>query len=781
MKIDINGKRNITLDFNAPKKFKLLRDGVEVPYIRTGKNSFRLTKNIPDFVDLEEIKETKNYIQPVPLQTQTMTIISPEDVNRLNSAIEQMSLVNPEDVMAINNASRQLESTQLFIAENQQAIEQNQAYIDEQQKRLNDSVLDVQDLETDNAQRLNVAENSILTLADDLDSVKNVTLQNTVSLDIIKEQESNIIGALAEKAERSEVESIRKEVSDYQEKNERLKDAISRYTGGLASDGLPEGGKKGQILAKHSQQTGDYEWIDQIPVIVKSKVIPQASEKLVGEVYQYVGETGDYTHGYIYECQQNGTSYSWVRIDVQPNTAVWGQITGTLSDQTDLQNALDNKQDKLTQTQMDAVNSGANQSNIAQITTNQSNINTINSKIPAQASSSNQLADKDFVNSSISTNTANFIGTFASVSDLEAYSGTITNNDYAFVVNRVVTDNGNDWATFTALNAYDKTLLSNFDYAWIINGVNFDLYRFDILTQVWELRATAIEKSSVTLNSAYNRYKAVVNSGTTWTYEYTLNNSSFTASQWQAINSGITNDLVDEFQAKGALLDYTGNTLTLEDSAGNALSSVTIQSSPALDNVTINTNSSDELQAIGVIDQNNTSTAIKTWTGTKAQYDLIVTKDANTLYNITDDTDISLTILEALYPVGSIYITTANTCPLSALISGSTWTLVSSGRVLQGADANHAVGTTVEAGLPNITGKFTLGSAGQNASVVGHWKGDGAFSSEAVGGGLAVSGSGSSATQRRLTFDASRSSSIYGNSTTVQPPAFCVNIFERTA
>lgn len=61
-------------------------------------------------------------------------------------------------------------------------------------------------------------------------------------------------------------------------------------------------------------------------------------------------------------------------------------------------------------------------------------------------------------------------------------------------------------------------------------------------------------------------------------------------------------------------------------------------SSVDIDNKSITKNSSDELQTIGVIDQNNTSNAIKTWTGTKAQYDAIVTKDADTIYNITDDT-----------------------------------------------------------------------------------------------------------------------------------------------
>ena len=177
----------------------------------------------------------------------------------------------------------------------------------------------------------------------------------------------------------------------------------------------------------------------------------------------------------------------------------------------------------------------------------QTQFNDITEKIPAQASDSNQLADKDFVNSSIATETANFIGTFENESALEAYAGTVTNNDYAFVINSVVTDNGNDWADFASLDAYSKTHLTNFDYAWVVNGSNFDLYRFDIVEQEWVSRATAIAKDSVTLNTAYNRYKAVVeNSTVTWTYEYTLNNSSFTAQQWAAINSGITSSAVTQ-------------------------------------------------------------------------------------------------------------------------------------------------------------------------------------------------------------------------------------------
>lgn len=167
--------------------------------------------------------------------------------------------------------------------------------------------------------------------------------------------------------------------------------------------------------------------------------------------------------------------------------------------------------------------------------------------VPVTPSADTDAASKGFVNSTVGTNTANFIGTFENIPALNAYSGTVTNNDYAYVINSVITDNGNDWASSTALNNYNKALCTNFDYAWVINGAKFDLYRFDVVEQAWSLRVQNTAKADVTLNTAYNRYKATVASSTvTWEYEFTLNNSSFTNAQWQAINSGITSTLVTQ-------------------------------------------------------------------------------------------------------------------------------------------------------------------------------------------------------------------------------------------
>lgn len=136
-------------------------------------------------------------------------------------------------------------------------------------------------------------------------------------------------------------------------------------------------------------------------------------------------------------------------------------------------------------------------------------------------------------------------------------------------------------------------------------------------------------------------------------------------------------------------------------------------------------------------------------------------------------------ILAELYPVGSIYIGTQTTCPLAALISGSTWELVAENRTLWGGNGSNA-NTTIEAGLPNITGTLTPYIYGNNNIGLGL---SGCFSGSDHGSYCNPDGGGDRGGDRYRTanLDASSSNSIYGNSTTVQPPAYVVNIWRRTA
>lgn len=102
--------------------------------------------------------------------------------------------------------------------------------------------------------------------------------------------------------------------------------------------------------------------------------------------------------------------------------------------------------------------------------------------IPSQATGENKLADKDFVNSSIATNTATFKGTYTNTGYFP-YEG-VDENDYVFL-------DTNDF----------------------LGNRTFDRYKY---------------------------------SNGEWVYEYTLNNSSFTEEQWKAINSGATVELINQ-------------------------------------------------------------------------------------------------------------------------------------------------------------------------------------------------------------------------------------------
>lgn len=126
------------------------------------------------------------------------------------------------------------------------------------------------------------------------------------------------------------------------------------------------------------------------------------------------------------------------------------------------------------------------------------------------------------------------------------------------------------------------------------------------------------------------------------------------------------------------------------------------------------------------------------------------------------------TTLQSIYPVGSIYIGIMETCPLAALFG--TWEKISEGRVLQGSDDTHNAGSTIAAGLPNITGTVTY-TGGVVSTGTGPFYVTGS-SRQNQNSGSAGSGLG---------FNASLSSSIYGKSSTVQPSAYVVNIWRRTA
>ena len=135
-------------------------------------------------------------------------------------------------------------------------------------------------------------------------------------------------------------------------------------------------------------------------------------------------------------------------------------------------------------------------------------IDIIESKIPNAASESNQLADRIYVNSSISTATAIYQGNKNLINDL---SLTISAS-HADIENALET-------LFTDQN------VNNNDYCFV---------------QIPTDDNTPLEIAIT------ERYKF---NGTKWLFEYVLNTSGTTASQWEALNSEITRLLVQKLIA----------------------------------------------------------------------------------------------------------------------------------------------------------------------------------------------------------------------------------------
>ena len=128
------------------------------------------------------------------------------------------------------------------------------------------------------------------------------------------------------------------------------------------------------------------------------------------------------------------------------------------------------------------------------------------------------------------------------------------------------------------------------------------------------------------------------------------------------------------------------------------------------------------------------------------------------------------------YPVGSIYQSTDPTSP--AALFGGTWEQIASERVLMGASSSHKAGTTVKAGLPNITGTANGGVLSMvNPSSDGAFGGKYYDTSSRHGGG----DRGDWFSTYNRTFDASKSNPIYGASNTVQPAAYYVYIWHRVS
>ena len=166
-----------------------------------------------------------------------------------------------------------------------------------------------------------------------------------------------------------------------------------------------------------------------------------------------------------------------------------------------------------------------------------------------------------FINSSIGTATANFLGTYNAVSDLgyssnqvdmwidpPYYMGVTTYNTFTTVDDYIgyYVDYNN---THTLVDANNKSSLG------IVPGTTKAYTNVTVESDMASTIATELSNEDITPTNNDYLFVAVSYSGTvgvdfywrfkydgtTWLYEYSLNNSTFTQAQWDSINSLITN------------------------------------------------------------------------------------------------------------------------------------------------------------------------------------------------------------------------------------------------
>lgn len=81
---------------------------------------------------------------------------------------------------------------------------------------------------------------------------------------------------------------------------------------------------------------------------IQKEELPVASEEELGNIYQYIGETtASFTNGYFYECIENNGSYSWVEKPVTKEEVVEGYyriITGTFYEESNYRTLISPKE-----------------------------------------------------------------------------------------------------------------------------------------------------------------------------------------------------------------------------------------------------------------------------------------------------------------------------------------------------------------------------------------------------------------------------------------------------
>ena len=502
MEIKTNGKRNIQLPYVLDKQRVVLKDvnGKIVSYIKTGKNSGRITGIIPDvvFAELEDVplrpvnSSALNIAKTLDLTDEVNLILEKQNAIRqafgavldFKAEIEDRFLKNKEQTdIALSELAEVARNTGIINDERYEEIKD----IDSAQNIDIEKIYSICRELSSKASLIEIDINNITNVLNAHEHEKQTKeslglgkVDNTSDID--KPVSKAVQEALDEKVNKEELTEFAEYIERLKKRQGDIEDGIQSL-GGICANPIPIGGKVGDVLMKRSDLDGDFWW-------AKPETSENATEEKAG--IAKIATQEDASAGT--DDTKIMTPLKVATVLSKESTKLKAQIDANadaiLKTRNDLQAEIDENTGDITKLQADTTTLRSNLDGLGY------QVSGIEEKIPDTATSSNQLADKNFVNSSIATETATFKGTFNTLEELEAVSA--DNNDYGFVISK--------------------------DTAG---------------------------------NTIYNRYKY---NGSEWVFEYALNNSSFTASQWASINSGATQTNISQITTnKNDIVDLQNN------------------------------------------------------------------------------------------------------------------------------------------------------------------------------------------------------------------------------
>ena len=271
MNIYSDGKSRV-LKGQFPKRFRLKNGDQDVPFIRTGADSVRLSGELPvGELLVEEIIRDK-VPQPAKLDAQSIAIINKGDFDRIDILNKKLA-INQEKMGEQMNALAEHEATLANLeTKNASDIELLNEQTGAAVQLLKGAIEDTAKASAQNDKAIAKAlEESTEDLKDSLvahETAKNPhrITKETVGLDKVENiapKDMPVSKATQEeldkKADKTAIDEVEKKLTEKQSRVEKQIDSIS-WMGGATGTELPSGGKKGYVLAKKSNKTGDYEW-----------------------------------------------------------------------------------------------------------------------------------------------------------------------------------------------------------------------------------------------------------------------------------------------------------------------------------------------------------------------------------------------------------------------------------------------------------------------------------------------------------------------------------------